>query len=130
MTFQIINTFTKTPIKLAEFDSVYCNFTGITEQKNEFADWFHWMEGIFNTYADIADHTKNTRIYTQVVHDHDNRMMTCNQVVQCLLIYEGKLVLPSDNFETLSYELEQIKRLIKFFLSDGIRNQYYFEFHY
>lgn len=64
----------------------------------------------------------------KVVHDHSNRMMTCDQV--CLIIYEGKLVLPTDNFETLNYELEQVKTLIKFFLSEGIRKEYYFEFHY
>lgn len=69
-------------------------------------------------------------MYEQVVHDHSNRMMTCDQVVKCLIIYEGKLVLPTDNFETLNYELEQVKTLIKFFLSEGIRKEYYFEFHY
>lgn len=82
---------------------------------------FHWLEGVFNTYADKA---KDSIIYEQVVH----RMMTCDQVVKCLIIYEGKLVLPTDDFETLSYE--QIKTLIKFFLSEGIRKEYYFEFHY
>lgn len=56
--------------------------------------------------------------------------MTCDQVVKCLIIYEGKLVLPTDNFEVLDYELKQIKTLIKFFLSEGIRKEYYFEFHY
>ena len=71
--------------------------------------------GVFNTYADIADKAKDSIIYEQVVHDHSNRMMTCDQVVKCLIIYEGKLVLPTDDFETLSYE--QVKTLIKFFLS-------------
>lgn len=47
---------------------------------------------------------------------------------KCLIIYEGKLVLPTDDFETLSYE--QVKTLIKFFLSESIRKKYYFEFHY
>ena len=57
-------------------------------------------------------------------------MMTCDQVVKCLIIYEGKLVFPTDDFETLNYELEQVKTLIKFFLSEGIRKEYYFKFHY
>lgn len=84
--------------------------------------------GVFNTYADIADKAKDSIIYEQVVHAHSNRMMTCDQVVKCLIIYEGKLVLPTDDFETLSYE--QVKTLIKFFLSESIRKKYYFEFHY
>lgn len=130
MTFQIINTTTKQPINLAEFDSKYCTFTGIPELSKEFAEWFHWMESVFTTYADIADHTKDSLIYRQVVHNHNNRMVTCDQVVQCLIICEGKLVLPTDDFESLNYELEQVKRLIKFFLSEGIRKKYYFEFHY
>lgn len=53
-----------------------------------------------------------------------------DQVVKCLIIYEGKLVLPTDDFETINYELEQVKTLIKFFLSESIRKKYYFEFHY
>lgn len=109
---------------MAEFDSKYCTFTGTPELFNEL--WFHWLEGIFNTYADIADKAKDSIIYEQVVHGH--RMMTCDQVVKCLIIYEGKLVLPTDDFETLNYE--QVKTLIKFFLSEGIRKKYYFEFHY
>lgn len=115
---------------MAEFDSKYCTFTGTPELSKEFGLWFYWLEGVFNTYADIADNTKDSLIYRQVVHDHSNRMMTCDQVVQCLIICEGKLVLPTDDFETLSYELEQVKTLIKFFLSDSIRKEYYFEFHY
>lgn len=125
MTFQIINTTTKQPINLAEFDSKYCT----PELSKEFG-LCHWLEGVFNTYADIADKAKDSIIYEQVVHDHSNRMMTCDQVVKCLIIYEGKLVLPTDDFETLSYELEQVKTLIKFFLSESIRKKYYFEFHY
>lgn len=101
---------------MAEFDSKYCTFIGIPELSKEFAEWFHWMESIFNTYADIADNTKDSLIYRQVVHNHSNRMMTCDQVVQCLIICEGKLVLPTDDFGSLNYE--QIKRLIKFFLSE------------
>lgn len=130
MTFQIIDTTTKQPINLAEFDSKYCTFTGIPELINEFAEWFPWLESVFNTYADIADNTKDSLIYRQVVHNHSNRMMTCDQVVKCLIICEGKLVLPTDDFESLNYELEQVKRLIKFFLSEDIRKKYYFEFHY
>ena len=130
MTFQIINATTKQPINLAEFDSKYCTFTGTPELSNEFGLWFYWLEGVFDTYADIADKAKNSIIYEQVVQDHSNRMMTCDQVVKCLIIYEGKLVLPTDDFETLNYELEQVKTLIKFFLSEGIRKEYYFEFHY
>ena len=130
MTFQIINTTTKQPINLAEFDSKYCTITGTPELSNEFAEWFPWMESAFNTYADIADNAKDSLIYRQVVHDHSNRMMTCDQVVKCLIICEGKLVLPTDDFESLNYELEQVKRLIKFFLSESIRKKYYFEFHY
>ena len=116
------------PINLAEFDSKYCTFTGIPELINEFAEWFPWLESVFNTYADIADNTKDSLIYRQVVHNHSNRMMTCDQVVKCLIICEGKLVLPTDDFESLNYE--QVKRLIKFFLSEDIRKKYYFEFHY
>lgn len=101
---------------MAEFDSKYCTITGTPELFNEFGLWFHWLEGVFNTYADIADKAKDSIIYEQVVHD---RMMTCDQVVKCLIIYEGKLVLPTDDFETLNYE--QVKTLIKFFLSEGIR---------
>lgn len=130
MTFQIIDTTTKQPIKLAEFDSKYCTITGTPELTKEFGMWFHWLESVFNTYADIADNTKDSTIYNQVVHGHDNRMMTCDQVVKCLIICEGKLVLPTDDFETLSHELEQVKTLIKFFLSESIRKKYYFEFHY
>ena len=130
MTFQIIDTTTKLPINLAEFDSKYCTLTGTPELINEFGLWFHWLEGVFNTYADIADKAKDSIMYEQVVHNHSNRMMTCDQVVKCLIIYEGKLVLPTDDFETLSYEFEQVKTLIKFFLSEGIRKEYYFEFHY
>ena len=130
MTFQIIDTTTKLPINLAEFDSKYCTFTGIPELINEFAEWFPWLESVFNTYTDIADNTKGSLIYRQVVHNHNNLMVTCDQVVQCLIICEGKLVLPTDDFESLNYELEQVKRLIKFFLSEGIRKEYYFEFHY
>lgn len=44
MTFQIINTTTKLPINLAEFDSKYCTFTGTPEFSNEL--WFHWLEGV------------------------------------------------------------------------------------
>ena len=89
MTFQIINTTTKQPINLAEFDSKYCTFTGIPELSKEFAEWFHWMESVFTTYADIADNTKGSLIYRQVVHNHSNRMVTCDQVVQYLIICEG-----------------------------------------
>lgn len=130
MTFQIIDTTTKQPIALAEFDSKYCTITGTPELVDVFGSWFHRLEGVFNTYADIADKAKDSIIYRQVVHGHNNRMMTCDQIVKCLIIYEGKLVLPTDNFKTLSYELEQVKTLIKFFLSEGIRKKYYFEFHY
>lgn len=130
MTFKIINTTTKLPINLAEFDSKYCTFTGTPELSNEFAEWFPWLESVFNTYADIADNTKGSLIYRQVVRYHSNRMMTCDQVARCLIICVGKLVLPTDDFESLNYELEQVKRLIKFFLSEGIRKEYYFEFHY
>ena len=130
MTFQIIDTTTKQPIDLAEFDSKYCTFTGTPELISEFGLWFHWLENVFNTYADIADNTKDSLIYRQVVHYRSNRMMTCDQVVKCLIIYEGKSVFPTDDFEALNYELEQIKTLIKFFLSEGIRKKYYFEFHY
>ena len=52
MTFQIINTTTKQPITLAEFDSKYCTLTGTPELSKEFGLWFHWLEGVFNTYAD------------------------------------------------------------------------------
>ena len=124
MTFQIIDT--KQPINLAEFDSKYYTITDTPELPKKFGLWFHWLEGIFNTYADIADKAKDSTI--QVVHGHSNRMMTCDQIVQCLIIYEGKLILPTDDFETLSYE--QVKTLIKFFLSESIRKKYYFEFHY
>ena len=108
---------------MAEFDSKYCTITPELSKGL-------WLEGVFNTYADIADKAKDSIIYEQVVHDHSNRMMTCDQVVKCLIIYEGKLILPTDDFETLSYELEQVKTLIKFFLSESIRKKYYFEFHY
>ena len=130
MKFQIINTTTKQPINLAEFDSKYCTFTGTPELPKKFGLWFHWLEGIFNTYADIADKAKDSTMYIQVVHGQSNRMMTCDQVARCLIICVGKLVLPTDDFESLNYELEQVKRLIKFFLSEGIRKEYYFEFHY
>ena len=45
MTFQIINTTTKQPINLAEFDSKYCTITGTPELSKEFGLWFHWLEG-------------------------------------------------------------------------------------
>jgi hypothetical protein len=77
MIFQIIDTTTKQPIDLAEFDSKYCTFTGTPELISEFG---LWLEGVFNTYADIADKAKDSIIYEQVVHD---------QVVKCLIIYEA-----------------------------------------
>ena len=67
------NNTIKQLINLAEFDSKYCTFIGIPELSKEFAEWFHQMESIFNTYA---DNTKDSLIYRQVVHNHSNRMMT------------------------------------------------------
>ena len=62
---------------MAEFDSKYCTITGTPELSKEFG---LWLEGVFNTYADIADKAKDSIIYEQVVHDHSNRMMTCGKV--------------------------------------------------
>lgn len=129
MTFEIYNNLTSQPITLAEFDSKYCTFMGIPELSNEFAEWFNYMEEVFNTYADIADYGRKTIAYKQVVHLHDGRLMTCEQIAQCLLISLGKIV-PKVNIESIEYEMENIKKLIRFFLSDSIRNDYYFEFHY
>lgn len=130
MTFQIISTKTKEAIDLAEFDDMYCHFYHTVGHPTEYAQWFHWMERAFLAFADIADYGQNTNLYRRVVKGKDSRILTMSQAVQSLLIHESQLILSSDDGVTLSLRLEVIKRISNFFLSPGIRDKYYFEFHF
>ena len=128
MTFQIISKETSQPIDLSKFDSMYCKFNNIKESKYLFATWYPWLEGVYKTFADIRDNCKNSTIYKRIIGDGEMFSMTALQVVKCLLIYEGRGFLKCQSFKSYQLEIEDISQMIRFYLSDEIKDKYYFEF--
>lgn len=129
MTFQIISKKTNQPIKLSEFDHMYCQFNNQKEDENYYAIWYPWLEGVFRTFADIHDNCKDSRIYHQVVGKDKSYMMTPLQVVQCLLIWEGRTYTAQCSFDYYKSDIEVISEMVKFYLSEDIIDDYYFIFH-
>mgnify|MGYP007104219292 FL=1 len=128
MTFQIISKETNQPIELARFDSIYCKFNNIKESEYIYAAWYPWLEGVYRTFTDIRDNCKGSIIYEKIIGDDEMFSMTASQVAKCLLIYEGRSFLKSQSFKDYQLEIEDISQMIKFYLSDEIKDKYYFEF--
>lgn len=128
MTFQIISKETNQPVKLAKFDSIYCKFNNLKESEYIYAAWYPWIESVYRTFIDIRDNCKGSIIYEKVIGNGEMFSMTASQVVKCLLIYEGRSFLKCQSFKGYQLEIEDISQMIKFYLSDEIKDKYFFEF--
>lgn len=125
MTFEIFDSHNKL-VLLTDFDHLYCTECGVQEDDVHYADWFHLLECVLNTYGCWADEVKEGYFKRKVVTD--SRKLSLLQVAQCLLIWMGTSVFSDDTIVTVDEQYKYIHNFLGFALEH--KNEYFFEFHF
>lgn len=123
MMFKIYSTETNKNISVNEFESLYNQFIG-REHSYKYGLWYEVLKGLYDTYEDITDNCKNSRLYKSLHIEYGKEIMTLRQAAQVLIIYYGQTFRENDKFEYINY----IKDAVNFF--QHYQDKYYFKFYF
>lgn len=127
MIFQIISRETNKAITLNEFDTLYCNFAGVKVDGQDYAMWFYWLEGVFNTFGDLADNAFNSYFTkSRLGIEKGSRQVTLHQAAQLMLVNLSSLLFKDDRL-TDSY-FKSVQPIVNFY--QEFDNKFYFEFNF
>lgn len=124
MIFQIISKETNQPIKLNDFDTLYCQFAGIEVDKHKFANWFPYLEGVFYTFGDLADDVKDSYFCTGKLCISDPRKVSLHQAAQIMLINHATSLFSEEKL-TEDY-FKCIQNIVNFYQEND--DKFYFTF--
>lgn len=126
MIFKIISKITNQPINLSDFDILYCKFAGIEVDKHRYANWFPYLEGVFYTFGDLADHAKNSYFYKGKLCIKETRKVSLHQAAQLMLVNHSMFLFSGEKLEDDYFR--DIKDIVNFYQENDDRFYFIFSF--